>query len=296
MSSLVEDLQSECVDESTSVSQLLRKARVLSVKLEANELEVWLGHELSGYPADTEVPEYRQITGQPKRRNPHYGLQPILMSDNFSAFVISSRDIKQPISELEALDLESGDSLHMEYPNEIKMALMKQMPFPMEPILLVSHVSIVGILDAVRNTILDWVLELERNGVLGEGLRFTARDKQKAVPANYQITNNIGSMHGSQIQQLSDNSSQMISDKTDIGALASILLKIVDSVESLDLDEKTEQKLKDSAAAAAQELESPQSNTSVAEEFIQSVRSILDAAAGNVLAAGYLHQLGSVLG
>jgi hypothetical protein len=44
-----------------------------------------------------------------------------------------------------------------------------------------SPSALAGILDAVRNKILDWALELESHGVLGEGMTFSAQERQAAA-------------------------------------------------------------------------------------------------------------------
>jgi hypothetical protein len=49
----------------------------------------------------------------------------------------------------------------------------------------VSRSSIVGMIAAVRNAVLDWTLKLEEDGILGEGLTFSAREKETASHGNY---------------------------------------------------------------------------------------------------------------
>jgi hypothetical protein len=62
----------------------------------------------------------------------------------------------------------------------------------MVPTLLVDRSQIIGILDAVRNEILNWSLELESQGILGDGLSFSSEEINKAGTVNY----NIGSFQG----------------------------------------------------------------------------------------------------
>ena len=53
----------------------------------------------------------------------------------------------------------------------------------------------IGVLDAVRNAILDWTLKLEQDGILGEGMTFSTEEKQTAM--NNGPTYNIaGNFHG----------------------------------------------------------------------------------------------------
>jgi len=56
MPSLVEELQRDALNANAKVSDLLRKAKAIAVKLELPELEEWVEHELNGYP-EGDVPE-----------------------------------------------------------------------------------------------------------------------------------------------------------------------------------------------------------------------------------------------
>jgi len=57
--SLVGDLLAEVVDSSADLSQVLRKARVLASELRSEELGAWSEAELSGYKEDEVLPNYR---------------------------------------------------------------------------------------------------------------------------------------------------------------------------------------------------------------------------------------------
>lgn len=60
--SLVNDLITEVVDPSSDLSQVLRKARVLASELRSEELRVWAEAELSGYKDKDALPDYRVST------------------------------------------------------------------------------------------------------------------------------------------------------------------------------------------------------------------------------------------
>ena len=55
--SVIVELQQEALDRNTSVSDLLRKALLISQKLRLSEFQVWIEKELSGFK--DEVPEHR---------------------------------------------------------------------------------------------------------------------------------------------------------------------------------------------------------------------------------------------
>jgi hypothetical protein len=58
---LLDDIQSDALSNTVPVTSLLRKVLVLASKLDSNVLEDWVRHELNGYPAAAELPEYRII-------------------------------------------------------------------------------------------------------------------------------------------------------------------------------------------------------------------------------------------
>ena len=59
--SLIQNLIDEAQDDSTSVSSLLRKAKVLAYKLKNDPLLSWINHELDGYAEREKVPSYRVL-------------------------------------------------------------------------------------------------------------------------------------------------------------------------------------------------------------------------------------------
>lgn len=204
MSSLVLELQAEALDRNTPVSDLLRKALAVSKKLGVTQIEKWLSHELNGYPRDSEIPPYREVHGLIKVWNPYHGWQPVHFGDPEMGEKLAARKIMQPIGELDSLNPKQGGSLQIPFPEPIKNRLIRGMDIALEPTLQVAPSEVVGILDAVRNNILEWALELEQEGILGEGLTFSREEKQAAGQITYQITNNIGSMSNSQLQPLQE--------------------------------------------------------------------------------------------
>src|SRR5688572_10355179 len=57
---LLEEIQSDAVDESKELSNLLRKTLVLASKLKSEDLKKWVTSELNGY-STIPMPEYRTI-------------------------------------------------------------------------------------------------------------------------------------------------------------------------------------------------------------------------------------------
>lgn len=186
MAGLVEQLQADALNQEVSVATLLRKVKVAAVKLRLDDTVDWANHELNGYTE--EVPPYRIVRGQCKAFDPYRGWS-VLGGSAEIVEALSKRAIGQAISSLE--DVISGDNteLTITLSPAIVEGIRKANPGCHDVALHVSKGSILAIIDHVRNLVLDWALDLERAGILGDGLNFTATEQQLAVasPMNIQI-------------------------------------------------------------------------------------------------------------
>jgi len=168
MSSAVITLPEQALDRSVAVSDLLRKALVISKKLGLDEFLQWTEQELSGYRGNLEVPEYRKVGGSVKYWNPYHGWCPIVFSDPDFAAQCSERQVGQSIPELEQLMNETGDSpLHMPFPEKPERLLMQSIDIPIETkaTLFSPRTEIVRIIEQERTIILNWALKLEEEGL-----------------------------------------------------------------------------------------------------------------------------------
>ena len=57
---LLDEIRADLIDQSASLPNTLRKARVLAHELQSQELRDWVNSELNGYP-NYDVPEYRRF-------------------------------------------------------------------------------------------------------------------------------------------------------------------------------------------------------------------------------------------
>lgn len=292
LSGLVLELQREALDRSVAVGDLLRKALVVSRKLGIDSVREWLTNELHGYEADTNAPDYRKVVGELKCFNPYLGWVPLEFNDQETEEQLRTRQITQAIGELDSL-VESNDGawLHVPFPAALAAQLKKGMDVPMEPTVRVPSTALVGILDAVRNQILEWSLQLEAEGVVGEGMTFTAEEKQTAQSTTYNVTN-IGEVSHSQLQQGTTYSKQTMSVNADLSEVRSVLADLRDRISELGLEaEPTDQLIADVETAIVQ-TNSPKPNHSIIRESLRSIRTILEGAASSVLSNQVLQQIG----
>lgn len=192
MQPLVLELQRECLNTTALVSDILRKALVVSTKLGITEFRTLCKSELNGYSGPGNPPEYRKVQGQVKVLNPNNGWQPFIFENPEQGRALSERYSKQSISELEdLLKRKDGneDELQMHFPSELlsHWSDTEFMQLGLVPTLIVSKSSIRRIVDSIRNLILEWSLRLEEEGVLGVGMTFSAKEKQHAASIIYNM-------------------------------------------------------------------------------------------------------------
>jgi hypothetical protein len=195
MTSLVLELQRAAMDQSQEVVAVLRKAMVVATKLRLDDFRDWCTDEMNGYSKQS-VPPYRMVSGQLKAFNPYNGWIPVVMDNSELQNTLSKRAIGQSISELEHLLKEKGDgTLQVPLPHNILMKFFgnsESFHLGMVPTLLVGRNQLAGIVQAVRNKALEWSLDLEQNGILGEGMTFSADEVKRASGTVY----NIGTFSG----------------------------------------------------------------------------------------------------
>ena len=61
---LMDDIKSALTNDSASLSNTLRKAKILATTMRLSEFREWVDYELGGYPKQSEVPAYRVLRTQ----------------------------------------------------------------------------------------------------------------------------------------------------------------------------------------------------------------------------------------
>ena len=178
---LLDDIRSDLVNESASLANTLRKAKILASEIGLPEFREWVEFELNGYPDRKSVPDYRQVTPtnfgtfagpfQSMAKNvvlPTYNLPDGVrdFAENLIFF--------NGIGELEAQA--SSESLRRKWPQEMVMLSQDSVGMTGGMVLVDAHQpipahTVLGILDQVKNRLLDFVLGLQENNVTSEDLK-----------------------------------------------------------------------------------------------------------------------------
>ena len=300
MASLVEELQKDALNHSVKVTELLQKSLVVASKLKLDEFAAWVRLELDGYGENT-VPDYRILHGAPQVFNPYRGYQPLHFGDVEHAKRFSKMHFNTPIGEVEH-DLigakESGsDAFQVSYSPTVEKMLMKAIDYRLQPSLHLSASQFQGVLDAVRKIILEWSLKLEADGITGEGMSFTADEKERAKGDTYNIKNYIhGNIHDSQIQIEATNSTQTKTVEFDIEQLAKLIEALRNTIDAVGVDKDGKEELDSEISTLEAQIKSPKPKHSIIGETLASIRRILEGASGNLVASGLLNQIGTLFG
>jgi len=213
--SLVLELQQLAWDKKNDISDLLKKAYAVAFKLNLRRFKTWTECEMNGY-FGKKIPPYRMVHGRVVCHNPYNGWIPFICEGNPKLQLsLSTQCLTTSVGVLQDfLQRDSAGRSIINYPPDLENLLMQNMDIPLRPALEVPRAAYVTILDMVRNTILNWSLRLEADGILGDGMTFTPQEKKAAAEKEAElqpvvtvyVTNNtvaVGTMDGSAVQQSS---------------------------------------------------------------------------------------------
>jgi hypothetical protein len=193
---LIIQIQNAALDSKSSVTDALRKAKIACAKLALVEFGAWVEYELGGYldkPVDS-LPEYRKLHGTPKAYSPYQGWQPIVFQSAKQREGLGFAPIGMSISAIEAAlrGAKASGEFQFPYPAELHTAIMQSLNWgPSNLQIALTVPQVMSIIEAVRNILLTWTIEMEKQGVLGHDLLFTEEEREKSAVATAQTVNNI---------------------------------------------------------------------------------------------------------
>ena len=194
MSSLVLDLQNEILNTNCNVIDVLRRAHLIAYKLNLTEFDEWIANELNGYKSNKKAPKYRKVRGVLKGLNMVHGWQPVIIENPELENTLCEHTLLNPISELVSLISNTTNDVSITFSGNKQEMLneMVSIGFSTHFKLQISHSAVESIIEIVKNTILEWTLKLEREGVVGEDMRFNEKEKESAQNIQQTIHNYFG--------------------------------------------------------------------------------------------------------
>lgn len=292
MTSLIVEIQQAALDAKLPMESLLRRVKLAAAKLNLSALEEWVDSELNGY-SET-LPEYRILRGQPAAWNPYNGWIPISGGSPKVMEMISQARVGQAVAGLSDLvRSETSNELHYPLPPRQVSVLNDVLDFQTARIVIkLPRGAIVGILDAVRNRVLDWSIEMERQGVLGEGMTFNTHEREAARMA--MNTYNIGSIGNFAGNLGAGNSSENITLKVnDVLEVRALIDQLASGVETL-LAGGASQRFANAISDMQREVSNPVPDRRRLAGYATDARAALSGAAGSMLATGALTVLGRI--
>ena len=277
-------LQNKALDSSITMTELLRLAYSISVKLNLTDFQKWLYSEMYGYKSVEDLPEYRFIQGIMLAFNPVLGWQTVKIYDSKIIEYLRRIAMTDKISEIEHL-LEHSEHLQFVY-RELPLKIRKHFAennFGMGAVIMLNDQKLAGIADAVRNKILEWSLSLEQKEILGEEMSFNKDEisAAQAVTINNYITDN---KINAPIQQGYSNFMKMDSQSKsfkDFKTLIEYTKQFMKDIpEGADKEE-----LKSNLETLELQLKSPKPNKNILQEAGKSIRNILEGSFGSLISS-----------
>jgi len=298
LNSLVAELQRDAIDSSVTVATLLRKALVVANKLRVGEFKDWIKLELNGYSSKENLPKYRVLNGEIKALNPINGLIPVILDDAKFAEKISRMCLSQPLAELErvANTKDTSSVVMMAFSSKVQAELVRVLNLRYNLYGVIGQSQVASIVEVVRNIVLDWSLELEKDGIVGQGVTFSDEEKEIASTTNYQINNYIGVMNHSQLQQSSPGALQMLeATNAPVDEIRRFLEILKSKLDELGLPAEHRSEIETDISTVELQCSSSKPKQSIIAACLQSIRAILESMAGSVIARGLLEQCAALL-
>ena len=226
--SLLDDIQQSLTDQSESAANTIRKARVLASQLGSHELTKWTTAELEGYRTKEELPGYRilrlqtqaTLTGtfgfwQNNVPIPTQGLPEDLEK------WLTEFPVTQNVAALEELVRSKEETFQRKHIPELTRMLENHLELGSGKRLYETYQTVPkyiysGILDSIKNRLLEFVLDLQENGVNPDDPESTGT---KSEVVHRGIINHI--YGNNNVVAIGENISQQVStvQKGDIGSL-----------------------------------------------------------------------------
>ena len=188
---MILELKNDCLADNVSVTSLLRKAHVIAKALNEQKFETFIRKELEGYDPEDVLPEYRQkIPSELKAKNPYRsGLIPV----HDKSALAYEMNFWIPIAEIESYvvrDKNKPGELVTPVPYDIAIAMQQSNGTSFEIFRIVQVVKLTKILEAVRNILLDWTIDLLKKNV-EISAPFCETPRKEGASQVTQITNHI---------------------------------------------------------------------------------------------------------
>ncbi len=179
---LLDDIRADLVNESASLSNTLRKAKILASQINLPEFRKWLDLELDGYSIDDTIPKYRSFhpTNLGTFSGPfgsivrNMSIPTYNLSDPVKEFA-ENLELYDGLGALEGMLSQGSKTLQRNWSPELVILARNETRLDGNMILVEAHQPIPiyfisGIMDTVKNKLLDFLLAIQDSNITPEDL------------------------------------------------------------------------------------------------------------------------------
>ncbi|MCA7937591.1 AbiTii domain-containing protein [Burkholderia cepacia] len=290
---LVLQLQSAAVNQDTSVIQLVRMAKLVATKLSLSSATDWIDSELNGYDDLSSLPSYRVMMGECKAHNPFRGWIPVQFPRADLHDLCSSARVGQPLASLEPILSDESDHAFLSFSYNQQQVLQQIFREDMKFAICLSKGQIAGIFGGVRNLALNWGLQLEQAGVLGENMTFTLTEKQEAQSVTQQFFIQNAGVIGNVSDNATVTNNQQVSGALSISGVRDLVEQARTALSALPPE--TAGQVSPLLAEIDAEASKPQPNHGKLKAALASVRTVCEGAGGSLVASAIATGVQSLL-
>lgn len=172
---LLDDIIELATNDNQSITVLLRKCIVLAHQIRNERLKVWANLELNGYKSDEELPDYRVIPAQAKGHFRGWAgsylndttIPPAVLDKEHRHFA-ETVGLRQAVAAYEDLvkTANTDGRITIQWPPNLVLFYQDRIHFTQKMALVaasqeVQKATLVGVLDTVRNRVLNVALEIK---------------------------------------------------------------------------------------------------------------------------------------
>jgi hypothetical protein len=293
---LLQEIQAAATDSKVDISTVLRKAKILAARLRNPEFQDWVDRELNGYAERADLPPYRiipvPVEGHLIQGLTHWDRAPIMTS--FLPERLSDWGEKaylfQPISSIAVgAEDEHGDGFQVPWPQEMAVQYGAKGYSGHVRCLgawqVINRATLKGVVDTVRNRILDFVLKIEaENPDAGEALQ-----NSQAVPMErlQPIVHNVFYGPVGSFAQNSQHFNQTAIIRMQPDDLARLVTDLSKHLDELNLDARRKQRAEAQIATLKAELAGEpdgEPDSTIVRQAGRTLRSITEGAIGSLVA------------
>ena len=242
---LISDISADLVNESASLPNTLRKAKLLASDIGSPEFREWVDHELEGYPGSASLPNYRRLKATnlgdfsgPFGSMAENVVLPISDLPTEVKDFVEELVFTNGVSELQAMLGQGSEPLRRPWPQEAIWLARDRIKMSGDMVLRDAYQAIPpyiisGILDNVKSRLLDFMIGLKESDIAPESLSKAEKETVQNLFHIYVTGDHNIVTSGDHIQQEIKNI-----HKGDSSALLEYLRSI--EIEEADLEEINE--------------------------------------------------------